>query len=137
MALPQRLPIKAPVKTDPGYPAAFQPTIGDSRAPNKPLERKAAILFNSQQTIEIPLMTFLGDQVIGAGQDVTIDVQGQMGNRCSGFILASIVGTVQIAINGGGLRSVPSAMVLNGGQINQIRIITAALSGCVLQLNGV
>ena len=121
------------------YPGTFLPSepVKGASAPLPAARISPRFVLGAMLTRQAPLTTFLADQNIAAATDITIDVQNLMNNRCTGFILLNIVGTVQISINGGGLRTVPSAMVINDADVSQLRIITAALSTCTVQLHGV
>jgi hypothetical protein len=85
---------------------------------------------------ELPIQTFGGDIAVAASSDVTIDATLTFADRCTGYVLQGITGTVQIAINSGALRTVDSNQALNDAYIRQIRIVTAAASTAILQLHG-
>ena len=87
------------------------------------------------QVTQTPLRTFLGDIVIPAGVTQNIDIHTLMGSNCVGFVLIPNTVAVKVNVNGGGFRSVPSAMVVDEATINNLTIQTFA-DGAVLQLNG-
>ena len=86
---------------------------------------------------QVPIVTFDGDQVIGSGQVVTINVFERMGGRCTGFVLVSVVPGVQVSINNGGFRTIPSDVAYNDINLKTIAISTDAVGSCILQLHGV
>jgi hypothetical protein len=85
---------------------------------------------------QLPIVLFGGDIVIPAASDIVIDVNDALTGNCTGLIVTNIVGTVQISINGGGFRTVSNDFIANDSTINSLRVQTAALSGCIVQLHG-
>jgi hypothetical protein len=92
---------------------------------------------NAVRTQEVPLVAFSGDYVIPAGTTLSLTGLDLMGGRCTGFVLASIVGTVQASINGGGYRTIPSAISVDLADIQSLSVTTGAASSAILQLHGV
>ena len=94
-------------------------------------------MFNSEQVIEIPLVSFGGDIAISAGT-TNIDISGLQGSRCTGFLSIGVSGTVQYSLNGGGYRTAPQGnMGLDGASVNTLQIYATAGSTAILQLNGI
>lgn len=87
-------------------------------------------------TLQARLRQFPGDQAIGASADVFVDVQAVMGDLANGFLLLSVVGTVQVSINGQGYRTVPTSMAYTNIVLQNLRIKTGPGSSCILQLQG-
>jgi hypothetical protein len=59
------------------------------------------------------------------------------GDRATGFLILAIVGTVQYAVNGGSFRTATTDTAVNEASIQTLRVKTAALSSCIVQLHGV
>ena len=119
-------PVPAPVGT--GYPAAFQDV---APPPSQVVNENEPIL-----VAQNPLRTFLGDIAIPAAATPTIiDVYGQMGSGCVGFVLIPLGTGVMFSANGGGFRTVNSTLVVDESIINTLSVIGGA-SGAILQLNG-
>jgi len=112
----------------------FIPNTDETRVP--PGQRQKTLLGGTQVT-QTPAVYFGGDIIIGASTSQSIDITGLVGGRCTGFVLAAIVGTVQYSINGGGLRTCPSAIAVNSTMMNSLSIVTGPASSCILQLHGV
>ena len=87
------------------------------------------------QVTQTPIRTFLGDIVIPAGVTQTIDIHTLMGSQCIGFVLIPNSVPVKVSINGGGFRSVPTAMVVDESQIDNL-VIQTTTDGAILDLNG-
>jgi hypothetical protein len=86
-----------------------------------------------------PLRIFDGDIAIGASANRVIDCQTPfIQGYADGFNILNVVGTVQLAINGGGLRTQPAGITagLGGAMVKTLRVVTGAASGCIIQLNG-
>ena len=102
-----------------------------------PVKTGPGLIFDGAQVTETPLQTFLADMVIPAGANQYIDVNAAMAGRCTGFALVGVANPVQVSINGGGYRTIPGNMVVDGAIIGNLSIITGVLTGCILQLHGV
>lgn len=126
--VPSTPPAPAPGPPGSGYPAAFQ-TVAP---PPSTVVNEGEPLLVAQN----PLRSFLGDIAIPSGAVATIvDVYGQMGSSCVGFVLIPLGTGVMVSINGGGFRSVPSLMVVDEAIINTLSII-GGINGATLDLNG-
>lgn len=112
----------------------FTPNADETRVPSGQRQKS---LYGGQMVTPTPLVAFGGDIAIPAASSIVVDIQQNMGARCTGFIISSIFGTVQYSINGGGLRTCPSALAVNDAQINSLLIVTGVGSTCILQLHGV
>lgn len=119
-----RLFEKPQVVTTPVMPAPPQ-----VRNPGAVVEK--AILVKQE-----PIQSFGGDVLVNASSDVTIDATLQFGDRCNGLLLVAVVGTVQVQINSGALRTVASDQAINDAYIRQVRIVTGVGSSVILQLHG-
>jgi hypothetical protein len=111
--------------------------ILDPDSTRMPSGIKQKTLYGGIQVTPTPMVSFGGDILIPASTSQSIDIIGNMGSRCSGFVLSAIVGTVKISINGGGLRTIPSAIAVNDAQISSLVIVTDVASTATLQLHGV
>ena len=110
-------------------PASLAPRVG-------PVKAAMAKLFGALLTFETPIVQFPGDIVIGASTSKTIDIQGLLSNRCCGFMILDVVGTVKVSVNGGGLRTIAVQTQIQGAWIRNLTIYTGAASSCLVQLNG-
>jgi hypothetical protein len=118
-----------PVAQGPGYPAEFGAAA--SPAPSQ--------VVNPEQPVQVsqtPIQTFLGDINIPALATQTIDIFSQIGSNCVGFVLIPLGTGVQVSINGGGFRTIPSLMVVDESVVNTLVVVGGTL-GAILQLNGV
>ena len=95
------------------------------------------VAMGAQQVKQLPLVLFGGDIAIPAGTDLAIDVFAAMGNRCTGFVVSSVVGTIRVSINGGSLRTIATDIAFTDCSISNLRVVSAAGSTCFVQLHGV
>jgi hypothetical protein len=129
-AVPNNSPADALAQS--GYPSDFGDAV--EMYPGAP----AGVSSQDIETVTLnPLKLFTGDiPVPGAGALTVIDVWGQMGPNCVGFNLLLLTEPAFVNINGGGFRTVPSDMVLDGSIIKTLAIINPGANS-VCQLNGV
>lgn len=129
--VPNTSPADALAKS--GYPADF----GDAVE----MYPGAATQVNPEDIVTVtqnPLKLFTGDiSIPGAGAITVVDVWGQMGPNCVGFNLLLLTEPALVNINGGGFRTVPSDMVLDGSIIKTLVIQNFSAIASVCQLNGV
>jgi len=101
-----------------------------------PLVRVARFLAQRLQTLfgggEIPVVQFLGDIVITADSVVDIPIQHLINGLCTGFAADDVNGSVQVSINGGGLRTLTGAVALSGSDIKQLQVQTGPLSSVII-----
>lgn len=112
----------------------FVPDLSAQRLPPGQQQRT---LYGGVMVTPTPLVFFGGDQVFGASVDQAIDITSNLGGRCTGFLITSVIGSVKVSVNGGGAMTVPTAMAVNDSQINSLRLITGVASSCILNLQGV
>ena len=111
------------------YPAINKPAAQQQPAPSN--------LFGGLQITDTPLQTFLADIIVPPSTNQIIDVNALTQGRCVGFcLLLQSSYSCQVSINGGGMRTVNAAMIVDGALINTLQIATG-LGGVIVQLNGV
>ena len=120
-------PAQASGSPSTGYPADF----GNVRPAPADVNPNIAPV----QVTQTPIRTFLGDIAIPANVTQTIDIHTLMGSYCIGFVLIPNSVPVKVSINGGGFRTVPTAMVVDESYIDNL-VIQTTTDGAILDLNG-
>lgn len=105
--------------------------------PGSPASQAPPLAFGAVLTKALPIVQFDGDIVIPAASDVVINVQERMGDRCTGYIILSVVPGVQISVNGGGFRTVAQDVAFTDAYIKTLSVKTDAGGSCIVQLHGV
>ena len=111
--------------------------LGRYAPPSKSHDGILGKLFGALLIFKQPLTKFPSEISIGASQSINIDIQGLLGDRCTGFQIIQVTGTVKVSINGGGLRTLPYDTALDDAWIRNLTVSTGALSSCIVQLNGI
>jgi len=110
------------------------PDLDSIRVPPGQYQRS---LYGGAMVTATPLVSFGGDIPCGPGLSQTIDIGFLSGARCTGFLITSVIGSVKISVNGGGLITVPTALAVSDAMINSLRIETGVGATCIVNLLGV
>lgn len=102
---------------------------------NNPPQTNPNFLNGGLVVKQLPLRVFSGDIFIPASSEISINIQELLVN-CSGFLLESVTGFVQISVNGGGLRTVIADQQFNDCDIFSLRVVTGPVSSVIVQLHG-
>lgn len=87
-------------------------------------------------TYEKPVEEFPGDLTFTGPLTVTLRSGLELPKNCTGFRLINVTGTTSISINGGGLRTVRDADVVDGSVIATL-ILNITAGACTVQPWGV
>jgi len=121
----------------PRLPGFVIPREPSPVVPSVPVPVEIPRAFGAVSTKALPLSLFDGDIVIPANSAVSINVRERLGDRCTGFILVSVIPGVQVSINGGGWRTVAQDQAMTDAQVKTLNIKTDAAGSCILQIHGV
>jgi hypothetical protein len=102
--------------------AGYNPTLTNN-------DDKPNIRYGGLQTYETPIRGWSGDITVGASTQLAIPIP----DRTVTARFISVVGTVQISVNGGGFRTVLNGDTFTNTEIDSIFMITGAASSCVVQ----
>lgn len=102
--------------------SGYNPTLNNE-------DGKPNIRYGGLQTYETPIRGWGADIVIGATAQFNVPIP----ERTVTARLISVVGTVQVSVNGGGFRTVLNGDTFTNTEIDSFFVITGAASSCIVQ----
>jgi hypothetical protein len=102
--------------------SGYNPTLTNN-------DNQPNIRYGGMQTYETPIRGWSGDNVVGASAQIAIPIP----DRTVTARFISVVGTVQVSVNGGGFRTVLNGDTFTNTEIDSMYVITGAASGCIVQ----